>query len=229
MSRPFVSINMASTVDGKITSAAREEPGFASKADRLRMDRIRAEHDAILVGAGTMRADNPKLYVRDESMRAYRRSLGKPDALTRVMLSRSLRLEGTSRFFEDRLAGERIVVTTRSAGEERAAALDERAELWRLGDDDVDLAATLERLAGRGVERLLVEGGAEVNWAFLEADLVDELYLTIAPALLGGRDAPTIVGGDGFPMERQRRLRLLSLEREGDELFTRWAVRRQDP
>ena len=75
--RPFVYVNMAMTVDGKITSAARDHPRFTSVEDRRNMDRLRAEADAILVGAGTLRADNPRLHVRDTEMQAYRRSLGK--------------------------------------------------------------------------------------------------------------------------------------------------------
>ena len=85
----------------------------------------------------------------------------------------------------------------------------------------------LARLHERGVERLLVEGGGELNWALVAADLVDEIYVTIAPTLLGGSGAPTLLGGEGLPMRRQTRLRLVEVEREGDELFCRYAVRRE--
>jgi riboflavin biosynthesis pyrimidine reductase len=93
-----------------------------------------------------------------------------------------------------------------------------------LGRDRVDLTALLRRLKRRGVNRLLVEGGGEVNWNFIEADLVDELYVTITPRLLGGRDAPTLLEGPGLSMREQRALRLLELHREGDELYCRYAV-----
>ena len=86
MDRPFVLINMASSADGKITSGAREYPRMTSAYDRRNMDRLRAESDAILVGAGTMRADNPKLHVRNADMQAYRRSLGKSGGLLKVDL-----------------------------------------------------------------------------------------------------------------------------------------------
>ena len=88
----------------------------------------------------------------------------------------------------------------------------------------MDLRATLAALHKRGLNRLLVEGGGELNWTLLELDLVDELYVTIAPALLGGRDAPTLLGGAGWPMDERRRLRLLELDRDGDELFCRYSI-----
>ena len=223
MERPFVYVNMAATVDGKITSADREYPRLTSTHDRETMDRLRAEADAILVGAGTARADNPALHVRSEEMRSYRRSLGKPESLDRVLVSASLDFGRDSRFFADD-GGTRIVATVDGAPAERLAALEGRAEVWRLGSERVDLVELLQRLESRGVERLLVEGGGELNWAFLEQDLIDELYVTIAPCLLGGRDAPTLLEGRGLKMAGQTRLKLIDLHREQDELYCRWAV-----
>jgi 2,5-diamino-6-(ribosylamino)-4(3H)-pyrimidinone 5'-phosphate reductase len=227
MDRPFVYVNMAATADGKITSAAREYPRFASAADRARMDRLRAEADAIAVGAGTLRADDPLLHVRDPASRRYRRDvLGKPAGLLRVLVTASVRIPPGSRFFDDPDGGPCIVATVEDAPQAALEPLTGRAEVWRLGRGAVDLPALLVRLRDRGVERLLVEGGGELNWVFVQAGLVDELYLTIAPALLGGRDAPTLLEGDGLRMEARVRLRLLALEREGDELFCRYAVDR---
>lgn len=223
MDRPFVYVNMATTVDGKITSAAREYPRFTSQYDRETMDRLRAEADAILVGAGTARADNPPLCVRSEEMRRYRRSLGKPDGLDRVLVSASLDISPDSRLFHDD-GGTRIIATVDSAPADRLRALEGRAEIWRLGAERVDLVELLRRLKARGVERLLLEGGGELNWGFLEQDLIDELYVTIAPTLLGGRDAPTLIEGRGLDMAGQRRLKLIDLHREQDELYSRWAI-----
>ena len=223
MERPFVYLNMAATVDGKITSADREYPRLTSIHDRETMDHLRAESDAILVGAGTARADNPPLHVRSEEMRTYRRSLGKTESLDRVLVSASLDIDPDNRFFEDD-GGARIVATVEGAPAERIVALEGRAEIWRLGSNRVDLVELLRRLKGRGVERLLVEGGGELNWSFLEQDLIDELYVTIAPCLLGGRDAPTLLEGRGLKMADQTRLKLIDLHREQDELYCRWAV-----
>jgi len=226
MDRPFVCINMAMTADGKITSARREEPAFASRYDKKTMDRLRAEADAVLVGAGTLRADNPPLQVRDPARKAHRRSLGKPDGLVNVLVTASAAVDPTSRFFTDDHAAGRIVATVALADASRLARLAEVAEVWTIGTDAVDLRALLTRLKARGIERLLVEGGGELNWGFVRDDLVDELYLTIAPALLGGRDAPTPCEGAGLAMADQRRLRLVSADVVEGEIFCRYAVMR---
>jgi len=224
MNRPFVYINMAMTADGKITSAVREYPRFSSDGDRRNMDRLRAEADALMVGAGTLRADDPDLRVRDREMIEYRRSLGKPPLLVNVMVTASANVDGIARFFDPALSSARVVATVDDAPKERLASLAGRAEVWRLGRGDVDLVRLVERLRERGVERLLLEGGGELNWKMVRARLVDELHVTIAPALLGGREAPTLLEGEGFEMQAQRRLRLAELRREGDEVFCRYRL-----
>lgn len=224
--RPFVFVNMAMTADGKITSAAREYPEFASRFDRRNMDRLRARADAILVGAGTMRADDPPLHVRDPSMRIYRRELGKPEGLDRVLVSASLDLPPTSRFFATDHGGRCLIATVDEAPEEARRRLPPHAEILRVGRDRVDPERLLVELRRRGVEQLLLEGGGELNWQFVERDLVDELNVTVAPALLGGRAAPTLLEGEGLAMADQRRLQLVDLHREGHEIFLRYRVLR---
>ena len=222
--RPLVGINMAVTVDGKITSSRREHPAFSSPRDRVHMDRLRAEADALMVGAGTIRADNPTWHVRTKSVRERCLAEGKAASPHRVLVSASGRLSADSRFFETRHGGDSILVTLTATSAEDLEVFRDRAIVWRLGDERVDLVATLNALHEHGVRRLLVEGGAELNWTLFDLDLVDEVHVTVTPTLLGGRDAPTLLGGDGWPMKEQRRLRLLDLEREGDELYCRYSV-----
>jgi 2,5-diamino-6-(ribosylamino)-4(3H)-pyrimidinone 5'-phosphate reductase len=226
MDRPYVTMNMAMTADGKITSVKREEPDFTSRFDRKTMDRYRAEADAILIGAGTLRTDDPPLHVRDPEMREYRAALGKPETLLNVVVTSSAALDPDSRFFRTGAASGRIVATVEDAPDERIDKLEAVAEVWKIGRGSVDLRALLVRLRARGVERLLVEGGGELNWGFVRDDLLDELYLTIAPAILGGRDAPTPCEGEGFAMAGQRRLTLLDAEVVDGEIFCRYKVRR---
>ncbi len=226
LKRPFVTMNMAMTADGKITSASREYPTFTSARDRKTMDRIRAEADAVLVGAGTLRADDPPLHVRDPEMRAFRRSLGKPDGLLNVVVTASADLDPGSAFFRDAHAAVRIVATVEDAPAARLATLEGRCEVWKVGRGRVDLVELVGRLRERGVERLLVEGGGELNWGFVEADLLDEIHVTVAPSLLGGRLAPTLLEGEGLSMDARRRLRLASCEAHGDEVYLRWTVER---
>ena len=220
MERPFVYVNMAMTADGKITSAAREYAAFTSRHDKRRMDRLRAEADAVLIGAGTLRADDPPLSIRDPEMRALRASL------RTVVVSARLDLPFGGRFFRDGDPALRIVATVDDAPEDRVQKLVGRAQVWRLGHGRVDVPLLLQRLKDAGVERLLVEGGGETNWAFFEADAIDELHVTLAPSLLGGRDAPTLLEGKGRRLADRRNLRLLSCERVGEELYLHWAVER---
>ncbi len=223
--RPFIFLNMAMTVDGKITSAAREHPRFTSDYDREQMDRLRAEADAIVIGAGTLRADDPPLDVRDPQLRAQRTGRGHDEPILSLVVSGDLDLDLSARFFTSP-PGRCIVVTVAGNPGERVTEVSNLAEIWSLGDTIVDLQALVERLHAEGVRRLLVEGGAELNWGFLAADLFDELNVTIAPALLGGRDAPTIIAGDGLAMASQRHLELAAVHREGDELYCRYRVKR---
>jgi 2,5-diamino-6-(ribosylamino)-4(3H)-pyrimidinone 5'-phosphate reductase len=224
MDRPFVYINMAMTVDGKITSAAREYPRFASDHDRKNMDILRARADAILVGAGTIRADNPSLLVRDAGMREYRKSLGKTKGPMKVLVTAGAAIGTDYRFFSEDDGGVRLVATTEEVPEEKLVAFQGKAEVLKIGSGAVDLPGLLAELRRRGVDELLAEGGGETNWRLIDADVVDEFFITVAPSLLGGRDAPTAVEGEGLAMELQIRLRLLEMRREGDEIFCRYEV-----
>ena len=220
--RPFVYANMAMTADGKITSAGRDYPRFTSPFDRRMMGRLRAEADAIIVGAGTLRADDPPMAIRNPELQSYRQRLGRADPPVEIVVSRTLSFDQKSSFFTDEAP--RIIATIDDAPRDRIEELSQLATVWTLGQGQVNIPTLLERLTGRGIERLLLEGGAELNWAFLEADCLDELYMTIAPTLLGGRHAPTPFGGDGLPMSERRPLELLSMHREGDELYLRYRV-----
>src|SRR6185436_18814278 len=123
MDRPFVCTNVAMTADGKISSTWRQAQKFSSRYDKKMMDRLRADADAVLVGARTLAVDDPPLYVRDPEMQAHRRSLGKPDALVNVVLTASATVDPASRFFSAGPAADRIVATVEDADASRLAAL----------------------------------------------------------------------------------------------------------
>jgi 2,5-diamino-6-(ribosylamino)-4(3H)-pyrimidinone 5'-phosphate reductase len=157
-------------------------------------------------------------------MKAHRKDLGKPEHLINVLVSASASVDPTSRFFSAEHASARIVATVEDAPPDKVAALARVAEVWPLGRGRVDLEQVLERLAARGVARLLVEGGGELNWSFFAKDLVDEIYVTVAPAILGGREAPTLCEGEGFAMDARRKLYLISTEVVDGEIYCRYAV-----
>ncbi len=224
MGRPFVYLNMAMTVDGKITSSQREYADFTSDLDRRIMDRLRAEADAILIGAGTLRSDDPPLHVRDPEMRRRRRALGKPDHLPRIVVTASGDLDTSCSFFHGDATPPPMVVTVEGLDRGRLDRLREHAEVVRFGSSSVDLNRFMAFLETRGVLRLLVEGGGELNWELMRLGLVDEIHVTVAPALLGGREAPTLLEGDGWLMHDLRNLKLEEVRQEGDELFCRYRV-----
>jgi riboflavin-specific deaminase-like protein len=213
------------SVDGKIATADGRFASFSSRLDRDRMDVLRAESDAVLIGAGTLRAEDPPLQVRDPARRRDRREQGRDELLTVIILTASCDLPAKARVFEEP-ARERLVLTTEDAPRALAAGLAGRVETLRFGRGSVDLRAALSELRSRGIERLLVEGGGGVNASFLSEDLIDELAVTLCPVILGGREAPTPVEGAGFDRQSLRRARLESVEQEGGELFLRYSFHR---
>lgn len=228
MKRPFIYMNMATSIDGKITSTEREYPTFTSRYDRQMMERLRADADAIVIGAATLRIDNPPLQIRDEGMRRYRQQQGKAPGIINVLVTASGRVDPHSRFFTAPECPARIIATVASAPAENIAPLRDVAEVWTLGETQVDVRLLVEKLAERGVKKLLLEGGGDLNWHFIEHNLVDEVYVTIAPTLIGGRNAPSLLEGRGFSLATRKNLHLMEVRQEGDELYCRYKVHHDD-
>lgn len=223
--RPFVLLSVAASIDGYIDDASHRRLVLSSRADLDRVDQVRAESDAILVGAETLRRDDPRLLVRASSRRAARIAAGMPEHPLRVVVTESGTLDFGLRFWNPE--GEKIIYTT-DAG---AAKLGEAppATVVAMGPR-VDFPAVLEDLTGRGVERLMVEGGGKIHTAFLAQGLVDEIHLAIAPLLVGQADAPRFLYPAAFPGAPDRRLRLLEARTVDDVVLIRYAVTtRPDP
>ncbi len=196
--RPYIVINMVSTLDGR-TVNVQNAKGLGSATDKLLMQRIRTQVDAVLIGAGTLRAD-PRM--------------GYPVTLTRAVLSESGQLPGDLSFFEE--APNRAILYLSGGG---VPALPAGAETVRVSDP----AEALRHLRSvRGVRTLLVEGGSILNGQLVRAGYVDELFLTLAPKLRGG-DSPTIITTPAFPPESLPHLRLVSVFEDVGELFLRYA------
>jgi 5-amino-6-(5-phosphoribosylamino)uracil reductase len=193
--RPYVLLSVAMSVDGCIDDASGTRLILSNEADLDRVDEVRAGSDAILVGAGTIRRDNPALLVRSEARRGGRVARGLPASPARVTLPASGDLDASARFFT---AGEGDRLVYVPAGEqgrvrERLAGLA-GVEVVGAGDRRVDLPAVLADLAARGVRRLMVEGGGRVLAQFLAEGLADELDLAVAPLFVGDQGAPRIGG-----------------------------------
>jgi 5-amino-6-(5-phosphoribosylamino)uracil reductase len=189
--RPYVLLSAAMSADGYIDDASDRRLVLSDTADLDRVDEVRAGCDAILVGAETIRRDNPRLRIRSAERERDRVARGWPAGPARVTITGGGGLDPAARFFaDDGIA--RLVYTPDGAAARTKARLAAAAEVIGCGDP-LSLPDLLADLAGRGVARLMVEGGARVLAQFLAAGLVDELQLAIAPVLVGDAAAPRLL------------------------------------
>jgi riboflavin-specific deaminase-like protein len=215
---------MAVSVDGRITTRSREKVALGSERDRRLMDELRVNADAVVIGAGTVRHDGSPMRIRYEDLRVRRTARRLPIHPVNVVLSRALDIPIRSRFFASKET-RRIIFTTKRAPAARVKRFESVAEVVVLPGNDVSPRRVLAELQARGCRRVLLEGGGEVHFAFAKAGLVGEIYVTVTPRLIGGRGAPSLLDGEGFLWKDHPRLRLVSVERVGNEVFLRYRVR----
>ncbi|MDQ7006305.1 MAG: RibD family protein [Acidobacteriota bacterium] len=223
----YVIASLAVSLDGRIASAFREKGALGSRADRDRLDAFRAEADALVVGAGTIRDEDPPLAVRNPLRRRARRQAGRPETPLVVVVSRSGALPADARFLQED-APERWLAVPDGLAEDAIEALAPvtaagRLRLQRLGRESVEPPLLIEALEARGLRRVLVEGGGTLLAAFLDAGCIDELRLTVCPTLLGGAAAPSLYPGPARALADRHRLRLLGMACHGDEVYLRLA------
>ncbi|GAA2165619.1 hypothetical protein GCM10009727_84480 [Actinomadura napierensis] len=213
-------LSCAMSVDGYIDDAAPERLRLSSAADFDRVDTVRAGCDAILVGAGTVRADDPRLLIRSPARRERRAARGLPPDLTKVTLTWSGDLDPGARFFT---TGEspKLVYAPSGTAAELAGRLDGAGEVVDAGEP-LELATVLADLSARGMRRLMVEGGGAVHTLFLTSGLVDELQLVVAPFFIGDPSAPRFVRPGVFPQSPERPMRLAEITRIGDLALLRY-------
>ncbi|MBW9092357.1 dihydrofolate reductase family protein [Microbacterium jejuense] len=223
--RPYVTLSCAMSIDGYLDSAAPQRLAMSNAADLDRVDDVRAHSDAIMVGASTVRRDDPRLLVRDTARRARRVSLGRAESPAKVTVTASGDLSADAAFFT---TGEsaRLVYCPADRAPALRARLGGLATVVGLGTGDcVTMAELLDDLGEqRGIRRLMVEGGGRVLTQFLEADLVDELHLVVAPFFVGEADAPRAVGPGRFPWTPSRRAHLFDTRQIGDVVLLRYAL-----
>lgn len=211
--RPYVLAKWAASLDGKIASASGESRWITAGAARRRAMLLREEMDAVLVGAGTVAADDPLL--------TRRLGVNRVTPHCRIVLDGRLRAPESARLFR-RPRGV-IVVTALPDSHPRAKRLVRRGvEVWSLPGGkpgQVDLRRFLGNLLESGVTSLLVEGGGMTHGAFLEAGLVDRVAIFLAPRLLGGDNAPPSVGGTGFSLAGTPWLVDAHIERVGGDIL----------
>ena len=223
LKRPFVFINSAMSADGKISSVERRQIRISGRADLARVDLLRAKSDAVMVGIGTVLADDPTLRIKSNALRQSRIEQGMPENPLRVVADSLARTPPGARFLGEGC----LVAVSRSAPAERVAGLSKECEIIKCGEARVDLSGLMSELCMRGVKRLMVEGGATLNWSLVKAGLVDELYVYMGALLIGGSEAPTLMDGPGFSRDFPL-LKLESVETLDEGLLIKWRVEAMD-
>jgi 2,5-diamino-6-(ribosylamino)-4(3H)-pyrimidinone 5'-phosphate reductase len=198
LARPFVVINVAATLDGKIDSVERQGASISSDADRQRVDVLRASVDGIMVGGRTLLGDDPRLLVRSAELRARRKSDGLPENPAKIGIVSRPAFRSEARFLSTGPA--RIIVCIPiGVPETELAGLRARGvEVHAMGSPRVDLVAAMSLLGELGLRRVLVEGGGSLNFELLRLGLVDEVQVFLAPIILGGASAPSLADGAGL-------------------------------
>ncbi|WP_435174638.1 2,5-diamino-6-(ribosylamino)-4(3H)-pyrimidinone 5'-phosphate reductase [Halorussus sp. AFM4] len=217
-----VVVNAAMSADGKLSSRRREQIAISGPDDFDRVDALRAGSDAVLVGVGTVLADDPHLTLDEPERQAARRDRDESAHPARVVADSRARTPTDARILDD--AATTYVLVAEAAPTDRVEDLSASgARLLTAGEERVDLERALASLEREGVEQLMVEGGGELIFSLFDAGLVDELRVFVGSTIIGGRDAPTLADGEGFVAEFPD-LDLGDVERVDDGVLLRYAV-----
>jgi len=223
MKKPFIFINSAMSLDGKISTSEKRQVKISNEEDMERVDRLRAESDAILVGSNTVAIDDPKLTVKSERLRKERVKKGLPENPLKVMVGSIKEIKFDSDFLDYGNA-EKIIFTTEKEDSEKILRLMEKARVFVLGKKRVDLKKMVSILSDLGVKRIMVEGGGTLNFEMLKEGLVDEIYVAIAPKIFGGRNVPTLADGEGFKEGEIVDLELIDIEKLDEIIVLRYRI-----
>ncbi|MDB6026952.1 MAG: 2,5-diamino-6-(5-phosphoribosylamino)pyrimidin-4(3H)-one reductase [Verrucomicrobiales bacterium] len=222
---PFVYLNVATTADGKLSSSKEHFTPFGSKRDQELLLALRSQADAVMSGARTINSFPMDLGPGGEKYRKMRIRNGLAEYNIRVVVSGSGNVDPEAKLFQRRFSPI-IVLATERAGKKLKRLREVADAVETFGETEIDFVAALRWLKKKwNVNRLLCEGGGEVNGALFRANVVNELYLTLCPVIFGGRDAPTLADGEGIQkLADATRLKMKSMKRVGDELFLVYKV-----
>ena len=220
--RPYTLLSCGMSIDGYLDTATPRRLALSNDADFDRVDAVRASCDAILVGAATVRNDNPRLLVRSKSRRDERAARGLPPSPTKVTVTERVQLDPCADFFTTGET-EKIVYCASPRVPHARARLGSVATVID-GGQPVEMRNLAEDLGARGVQRLMVEGGGKVHTQFLTDNLADELQLVVAPFFVGDSQAPRFVSDGRFPWNPGRRATLAEVRQIGDVVLLRYAL-----
>jgi 5-amino-6-(5-phosphoribosylamino)uracil reductase len=229
MPRPYVTLILASSADGKIAPAHRGAAHFSSSQDKTHLEEQVALADAVLMGASTVRDYSTAFLVKQEILLQARRERNQSAQPLTIVCSRSLNLDPNLPFFRQPLS--RILLTGKSNPEAEKKFIG-LADIWRCSTEasisppEVDFHQALTRLFDQGVRHLAALGGGEVAAQLFALGLIDEWWLTLCPVVLGGTTSPSPVGGIGFVVgQNAPQLELQSCRSIGDELYLHYRVK----
>lgn len=222
--RPHVIVNVAMSADGKISTRERRQVRISGSQDFARVDRLKAGCDAIMVGIGTVLADDPSLTVKSEECRRYRQNKGWDENPVRIVVDSSGRTPPDSSIL-NKGHGKRVVAVSGRADPTTVTMLNNKATVIIAGKNEVDLPLLMDNLGSMGIRRLMVEGGGTLIAGLITAGLVHEIYTFIGNMIIGGKDAPTFADGEGFIYESAfLRLTLLDAQRIEEGILLHWIV-----
>jgi 5-amino-6-(5-phosphoribosylamino)uracil reductase len=225
LNRPHTTVVLAMSADGKIADARRSPARFASSADKMHLEQQIAAADAVLFGAGTLRAYGTTLTVSHLHLLQQREQRGQSPQPIHIVVSKSAQIDPKSRFFDQSVP--RWLLTSSLGAEtwRSSPGKFEQILVWETPMGTIDIATALEYLTTLDVANLAVLGGGTLVAGMMELDLIDELWLTICPLVLGGTNAPTPVEGKGFLSQFAPRLELLSVNQIEQEVFLNYRVK----
>ncbi|GGK39335.1 hypothetical protein GCM10010124_35040 [Pilimelia terevasa] len=220
--RPYVLLSCAVSIDGYLDDATDKRLLLSNGEDLDRVDAVRATCDAVLVGANTIRRDNPRLLVRSQERRDQRTTAGRTSSPLKVTITERGAVDAGAAFFTSGEDG-KVVYTSTPAHSAVAERLGAVADVVDAGEP-FSFGRVLDDLAGRGVRRLMVEGGSTMHTQFLTHGLADELHLVIAPFFVGDSAAPRFVTDGQFPANSGNQARLLENRAIGDCILLRYGL-----
>lgn len=220
--RPYILLSCGMSIDGYLGSAAPRRLELSNRADFDRVDAVRASCDAILVGANTVRTDNPRLLVRSQDRREARTARGLTPSPIKVTVTERVQLDPGAEFFTTGNAEKLVYCASQGVCDARSRLGDLATVVD--GGRRVRMQTLSEDLGTRGVQRLMVEGGGTVHTQFLTNDLADELQLVVAPFFVGDSRATRFVGDGRFPWNPGRRATLAEVRQIGDVVLLRYAL-----
>lgn len=224
--RPYVVVNVAMSADGKISTRERRQVKISGARDFSRVDQLKADSDAVMVGIGTVLADDPSLTVKSEERRTNRLHRGADEHPVRIVVDSKARTPPEAALLH-KGAGKRIIAVSHQADPKKIATLQKYATVIIAGENEVDLVTMMDKLGEMGIRRVMVEGGGTLIAGLIEAGLVDEIYTFIGNMIIGGKDSPSFVDGKGFILESGfYRLTLSEMIRIENGVLLHWNVQK---